>query len=109
MAQAWNALNRHAGNGHFMFDRGFMDYHADRFSDASLMVVEDGTPIALLPANVADAEAWSHQGLTFDGLVTDGLGSTGVLAALDACAAPLKAAGAATITYKALQLGRAHV
>lgn len=102
MAEAWNDLNRRAANGHFMFDRGFMDYHADRFADASLVVLDDGQPVALLPANLKDDEAWSHQGLTFGGLVHAGLGAARTLAALDACAEALKAIGAASLTYKAL-------
>jgi hypothetical protein len=101
-AQAWNACNRQARNGHFMFDRGFMDYHADRFADASLMAFEGGEPVALLPLNRTDAEAWSHQGLTFGGLVSHELGTARILAVLDACAAHLRAEGVARLTYKAL-------
>src|SRR5579864_5074841 len=102
MAEAWNAFNRRARNGHFMFDRGFMDYHADRFADASLMAIEDGAPIALLPLNRTGDEAWSHQGLTFGGLVIDGLGAARVLAVLEACAERLRADGVTQLTYKAL-------
>lgn len=102
MAEAWNELNRAAPNGHFLFDRGFMDYHADRFADASLMVLEDGRPLALLPANLAGAEAWSHQGLTFGGLVHSGVGAARAMAALDLCAAEFAAMGASALTYKAL-------
>ncbi len=102
MAAAWNDLNRRAANGHFLFDRGFMDYHADRFADASLAASEDGALIALLPANLADGAAWSHQGLTFGGLVHAGLGAARTLEVLDACAAELATMGAASLTYKAL-------
>jgi hypothetical protein len=102
MAGAWNALNRQAAGGHFMFDRGFMDYHADRFADASLAAFEDGRLIALLPANLRDTEAWSHQGLTFGGLVHAGLGAARTLEVLDACAAELAAMGATSLIYKAL-------
>jgi hypothetical protein len=102
LADAWNALNRAAAGGHFMFDRGFMDYHADRFEDASLMVLRDGTPAALLPLNRRGDEAWSHQGLTFGGLVSHGLGVTDVMAALDACADHLRGQGVGRLTYKAL-------
>lgn len=102
MAQAWNGLNRRARNGHFMFDRGFMDYHADRFADGSLMVVDDGAPIALLPVNVDGGAAWTHQGLTFGGLITDAVGAAQALAILDACAARLRDDGVAALTYKAM-------
>lgn len=102
MAQAWNAFNDRATNGHFLFDRGFMDYHADRFADASLAVEQDGAPVALLPLNRTGEEAWSHQGLTFGGLIHDGIGTRAVVEALDACAAHLRAEGVARLTYKAL-------
>lgn len=101
-AEAWNALNRQARNGHFIFDRGFMDYHADRFEDASLMVFENGGVIALLPLNRVESEAWSHQGLTFGGLVSGNLGATQTLALLDACADRLRADGFSQLIYKAL-------
>ena len=102
MADAWNAFNRRARNGHFMFDRGFMDYHADRFTDASLVAMEEGAPIALLPLNRKGEDAWSHQGLTFGGLIIDDLGAAQVMTVLDACAEHLRAEGVMQLTYKAL-------
>ena len=50
----WNDFNRCSRNGSFLFDRGYMDYHADRFSDASLIALRKGRPAALLPADVTD-------------------------------------------------------
>jgi hypothetical protein len=100
--EAWNALNRTARNGHFMFDRGFMDYHADRFADASLMALEDGRAIALLPANRDGGAVWSHQGLTFGGLVHAELGLARTLEVLDGFADRLRANGATELVYKAM-------
>lgn len=102
LAEAWNAFNARAVNGHFLFDRRFMDYHADRFTDGSLIVEDDGELIALLPLNRAGGEAFSHQGLTFGGLVHAGLGVQAAMRALDACCARLKTDGVAALTYKAL-------
>jgi hypothetical protein len=102
MAEAWNAFNAQAANGHFLFDRGFMDYHADRFSDASLIVEEGGEIRALLPLNRSGETAWSHQGLTFGGLIHAGLGTELTMQALDLCAASLRAAGVRTLVYKTL-------
>jgi hypothetical protein len=102
MAKAWNGFNGRGRNGHFMFDRGFMDYHADRFADASLMAFEDDAPIALLPLNRTGDEVWSHQGLTFGGLVVEDAGTAQILAILDACADHLRGEGVAQLTYKAL-------
>ena len=43
--EAWNRFVAASRNGTFLHDRGFMDYHADRFSDFSL-VVEDSEAFA---------------------------------------------------------------
>ncbi|MBT0744623.1 GNAT family N-acetyltransferase, partial [Campylobacter upsaliensis] len=56
-----------------MFDRNYMDYHADRFIDHSLMFYEDSKLIALLPLNLKDSVLYSHQGLTFGGFITNSI------------------------------------
>lgn len=68
----WNAFVAQARQATFLFDRRFLDYHADRFTDASLLVYDDGQLVALFPANYDEAErtVWSHQGLTYGGLLT---------------------------------------
>ena len=69
--EEWNAFVRQARNGTLLFERDYMDYHADRFDDASLMFRDDrGRLVAVLPANLSDGELWSHRGLTYGGLVT---------------------------------------
>ena len=50
----WNRFVAASKNGTFLFDRNYMDYHADRFSDHSLMIYRNGSVYALLPANVKD-------------------------------------------------------
>ena len=65
----WNAFNARAKNGIFMFDRNYMDYHSDRFSDHSLMFYEDSRLLALLPLNLTNNILYSHQGLTFGGFI----------------------------------------
>ncbi|HAI76050.1 MAG TPA: GNAT family N-acetyltransferase [Microscillaceae bacterium] len=62
----WDAGVRRASNGLFMFERAFMDYHADRFVDYSLLFWEQGQLVALLPAHLtAEGILASHDGLTF--------------------------------------------
>lgn len=46
-----------------------MDYHADRFTDHSLMVYRRNKLYALLPGNIAGDIFYSHQGLTYGGLI----------------------------------------
>ena len=46
-----------------------MDYHSDRFQDHSLMVFDENKLVAVLPANRVEDALFSHQGLTYGGLV----------------------------------------
>ena len=65
----WNTFVRKAKNATFLFHRDFMDYHKDRFEDYSLMIFEDEKLVSVLPANRVDNSIYSHQGLTYGGLV----------------------------------------
>ena len=65
----WNDFNGQAKNATFLFHRDFMEYHRDRFDDFSLMVYEAEKLVAILPANRVDNLVYSHQGLTYGGLV----------------------------------------
>lgn len=69
--EVWNAFVETSKNGTFLFDRRYMDYHRDRFTDHSLMVWLDHRLIALLPADIKGNTLRSHGGLTYGGLVTD--------------------------------------
>lgn len=65
----WNAFVSVAKNATFLFNRNFMEYHSDRFDDFSLMVFDKNKLVAVLPANRVEASVFSHQGLTYGGLV----------------------------------------
>ena len=69
--EAWSRLVKASKNGTFLLDRNYMDYHADRFEDFSLMFFEDQNLIAALPANLKDGVVYSHQGLTYGGMIYD--------------------------------------
>ena len=66
-AVLWDEFSRQSRNATFLHQRGYMDYHSDRFTDCSLMALRDGKPCALLPANVEEDTLWSHHGLTYGG------------------------------------------
>lgn len=71
MARRWDAFVKASKNGTFLFYRGYMDYHADRFKDNSLIITDDnGEWETILPATV-DSDGWlvSHGGLTYGGFV----------------------------------------
>jgi len=65
----WNAFVGQAKNATFLFHRDYMEYHSDRFQDYSLIVLDGEKWVAVLPANVVGNEVFSHQGLTYGGLV----------------------------------------
>ncbi|MDR6301210.1 GNAT family N-acetyltransferase [Mesonia maritima] len=65
----WNTFVKQAKNATFLFDRDFMDYHQDSFQDFSLMIYEGEKLLALLPANKVENKLYSHQGLTYGGLI----------------------------------------
>ena len=67
--QAWNDFVSRSKNGTFLLDRNYMDYHADRFTDHSLMVYRRDKLYALLPGNTAGDTFYSHQGLTYGGFI----------------------------------------
>jgi len=68
---AWDRYVAKARNSTFLFYRNYMDYHADRFTDHSLMFYIEGHLHSILPANIVGNTLYSHQGLTYGGLVMD--------------------------------------
>lgn len=69
LSSQWNNFVKEAKNGLFFFERDFMDYHADRFTDHSLLIFKENNLLAILPANEKDDIIYSHQGLTFGSLL----------------------------------------
>jgi hypothetical protein len=70
MADAWNDFVAGCRNATFLHNRNYMDYHRERFTDASLIIRDEKQHIvALLPANIADDRIVSHGGLTYGGLL----------------------------------------
>jgi hypothetical protein len=65
----WDAFVRASRNGTFLFCRDFMEYHAARFTDSSLLCYDKDELVALLPANRVEDMFYSHQGLTYGGFV----------------------------------------
>lgn len=79
--EVWNRFVEDSKQGTFLLNRNFMDYHADRFFDCSLLIYKDDVDegeenydglVALFPANWNEEErvVYSHQGLTYGGLLT---------------------------------------
>lgn len=52
-----------------MFHRDFMEYHSDRFKEASLLIFRNDKLVAVFPMNAVGNTVISHQGLTYGGLL----------------------------------------
>lgn len=100
----WDIWVRNAKNSFFMFERGYMDYHADRFEDHSLMIYDDKAMLsALLPATIdrEDNAVVSHGGLTYGGLiVSEKMKQHMMLDIFDAMLDYLRQEGFAELRYK---------
>lgn len=101
--ELWNSFVSKARNATFLFDRNYMDYHADRFDDNSFMFYHKGKLKAVLPANVAGDTLYSHQGLTYGGLLLDKKATVeDVLECFDSLNSWLRENGISKVVYKAL-------
>lgn len=70
MKHEWDEFVSLSRNSTFLFQRDYMDYHADRFKDCSWVAHKKGRIVALLPANITeDKVLHSHQGLTYGGWI----------------------------------------
>ncbi len=65
----WDSFIDSARNSHFFFKRDYLEYHSNRFKDYSLLIFNKKTLISILPANIDNNILYSHQGLTFGGLI----------------------------------------
>jgi len=71
--EKWDSFIKIGKNSTFLFNRNFIEYHADRFEDHSLLLFDEkNTLVALIPANISkqnSATVVSHEGLTYGGLI----------------------------------------
>lgn len=103
LGTVWDDLVRAARARHFLFERAYMDYHADRFADGSLVLLDHGRPVAALPASRHGDELVSHGGLTFGALLSDKRMTAGrAVDALTTVVRRLRAEGVRRWTYKPL-------
>jgi len=104
-AAEWAAVLHAARNGIFQFERGFIEYHGDRFVDMSAIAYVNERPVAIIPA-AFDSQALrvsSHPGLTFGGpvFVRDLRGDVGI-EVVDAMLAAFRDWGATSCLMKLL-------
>jgi hypothetical protein len=103
-APEWDAFVAASKNGTFLFQRPYMDYHADRFRDHSLLVRDpEGRLRALLPAHATNQRLVSHGGLTYGGFVSGpDMKVPLMLAVFDAVASYLLGQGFQEWVYKTI-------
>jgi hypothetical protein len=100
-AEAWDAFVRTARNGVFLFERGYLGYHADRFKEASLMLWRGDELRAVLPAHHVGSDIVSHGGLSFGGLVLHpGTGAQETLNLSEQLIDAMRERGARRLIYK---------
>jgi hypothetical protein len=103
MAPVWNATLEATKTPLFLFDRRYMDYHANRFTDCSAIGESDGLPVALFPAAIdrATGDVVSHAGLTFGGpLIAQDMRSSDALDLIALWLDWLREQGATRVTVK---------
>lgn len=69
-SKEWDNFISNSRIDSFIFYRNFMDYHSHKFVDFSLMIYKKGNLDAVIPGNIDNNIFYSHQGLTYGGLIT---------------------------------------
>jgi hypothetical protein len=99
--QIWDEMITQSRNGVFLFLRDYMEYHANRFQDASLLFFDQQNLLAVLPANRNGSQVVSHGGLTFGGVISrQNLGASAMLELFDVLQRWLDSQGVSTLLYK---------
>ncbi len=99
----WDEFVSGSGNGVFLFRRGYMDYHSDRFRDHSLLFTAGGRLAAVMPAHEEGDTLCSHNGLTFGGIVSGtGMTASLMLDIFHALRGYMEEAGFRRLVYKCI-------
>jgi hypothetical protein len=105
-AERWDEFVKLSVNGTFLHSRRFLGYHANRFEDLSLWVVDsDERLVGLMPAAIGAPTdvVDSHPGITYGGLVHRGeLSGEHMLAAFEAAAGFYRSRGYASLRYRSI-------
>lgn len=96
----WDAFVRNSCNGTFLFERDFMDYHADRFQDFSVLIFKKNQLIAVFPATVSQNKISAHAGLSYGGLIYDKMSQQTSNDILEALISFYESAGISEISCK---------
>ena len=67
--QDWDNVVKGSKNSNFLHLRSYIDYHAHRFDERSVVIKRQSKPVALFPCNRISDQLISHSGLTYGGLI----------------------------------------
>ena len=102
---AWDTFVKNSRINTFLFQRDFMEYHSDRFEDFSILIYRKGKLEAVLPANIKGTVFYTHQGLTYGGLIISSkITAIDVLSIFEELNLFLKENGINEVIYKALPI-----
>lgn len=107
--EVWDDFVKDSRNATFLLQRGYMDYHSDRFADRSLMIWsvsgERRRLAALFAAcHIDDSLVSAHGGLTYGGLIMpySGVDGTDIVVIMGDVVAYYRQAGFKRLRYKAI-------
>ncbi len=99
----WDELVKKSKNGTFLLFRDYIDYHSYRFNETSFLFFRKTKLEAVMPGNIVDRTYYSHQGLTYGGLIyTNNLSVCEILEIFNLINQELKEKGIKTVIYKAI-------
>ena len=105
LKEKWDQVIKSSRVDTFLFYRDYMDYHSDRYIDHSFLFYRKGKLEGVLPGNLNGSTFFSHQGLTYGGLVTSiKITATDTIKIFQLVNNDLKQAGVNTVIYKPLPL-----
>jgi hypothetical protein len=100
---AWDEVVANSKNGNFLHLRDYMDYHAHRFDEQSVLIERKGKLVAIFPCNRQDDVIVSHGGLTYGGLIYGAdVHAVDVLEIFDLLVRHYQMLGAYSLRYKAI-------
>ena len=101
LKECWDRFVGTSKNGTFLFNRDYMDYHADRFPDYSFIFFRKSKPYCILPGCWSGEIFSSHSGLTYGGFIMGKDCTTkGMMEVLELLIAELKSQGFKRLVYK---------
>ena len=103
LEETWNECVANSKAGTLLHRRSFMEYHADRFIDHSLLLFEEDELLGVLPANISESQLISHAGLSYGGLIYGkALRTTKVIECLHAVLDYLRSHSVTDFIYKSV-------